>query len=168
MFKSKKRAGAILGSAVAIVAVAGVAFAAYTATGGFDANGSTADAPQALTANADTSSIEQLYPGRCSDVRLGFNNPNDHDAVIDTTGAAYVFHAELNGATSPLLVVNNNADYASGVASLVVPAHGTASLLVGNLLCLSPDATNDDAGKGVHFFGSVPFKLATESEYPVN
>jgi len=171
MKKNTKRLG-IVGGVVTALVGGGVAFAAFTSSSAFNATGQVADAPQNLTASATGSSIEQLYPGRCSDVTVSFHNPNDHDASVnfEALGSGSV-SAVLNGVSSSLLVLNphiGDAGVTAGMANpftFVVPAGSDAAFTVPNLLCLSQHATNDVAGQTATLSGTVPFKYATEDEY---
>jgi len=171
MKKNTKRIG-IVGAGVLALAGTGVAYAAFTSSGSFSASGSVAKAPQALTASATGSGIEELYPGRCSDVTVSFHNPNDHNASVDMLAlASGSVSATLDGAPSNLLVFNphiGDAGVTQGMANpftFTVPAGGDAAFTVPNLLCLSDKATNDVAGKTAAVSGTVPFKYAVESEY---
>jgi hypothetical protein len=167
--KKNIRRTAIVGGVVGVVAAGGAAFAAFTATGAFQASGTVHDAPVSLT--ADGGSIQTLYPGGCSDVTVTFGNSNDHDAKVDltklNTGTISLTSTLGNG----MAVLNPNwgavltpAVQAAG-STFTVPAGKQASFTVPNLVCLSKNATNADAGKTVSLSGTVPFVLATDSEY---
>lgn len=170
MKKNTKRA-AVVGGVVAVVVGGGVAFAAFTASGSFQASGKVSDAP--INLGADGGSIQTLYPGGCSDVTVTFNNPNDHDARVDidallkgqggsigltdNAGGLAVFNPNLGAVLTP--------DIQAAGKVFTVPAHQDASFTVPNLVCLSTSATNADAGKAVALAGTVPFVLANDTEY---
>ena len=166
--RNKKRAG-IVGGAVGALMVGMAAFAAFTGLGNFAAGGNVHDAPVALAAAGG--SIEQMYPGRCSDVTVTFSNPNDHAAKVDVARLnTATISATLNGQPSNLLAFNPNiaqvlTQAAQQQASLEVPAGGTQSYTLPNLLCLSQSADNTVASQPVALSGSAPFVFDTESEY---
>ena len=167
MKKNTKRVG-IIGTAVVALAGTGVAFAAFTSTGAFQASGAVHDAPIQLTAGGG--SIDTLYPGGCSDVTVTFVNPNDHDAKIDlsrinTSTLAFTANDGGKAVINPNIVsILSGLQGAAG--SFVVPANGnTASFTVPNMVCLSKTAVNTDAAAPIALSGTVPFVLATDSEY---
>jgi hypothetical protein len=167
MKKNTKRV-AIVGGMVATLVGGGVAFAAFTSTGAFQASGVVHDAPVSLT--ADGGSIGTLYPGGCSDVTVTFGNPNDHAAKVDLT-RLNTGSINLSSSLGSLVALNPDlgavltSAVQSAASTFTVPAGQDASFTVPNLVCLSKNATNDAAGKAVTLSGTVPFVLATDSEY---
>jgi hypothetical protein len=164
MKKNTKRVG-IVGGAVATLIGGGVAFAAFTSTGAFEAHGTTG---QPLSLTADGGSIGDLWPGGCSDATVTFHNPNTHDATVDlsklSTGSV-----SLTGALTSL---NPNLGQVPGIGAVVaagrvftVPAGQDASFTIPKLVCLSGTATNSNLGEDVALTGTVPFVLANDSDF---
>lgn len=162
--KNKKRAG-IVGGALGTAMVGMAAFAAFTGAGNFVAGGNVENAPVAL--DAAGGQIESLYPGRCSDVTVTFSNPNSHPAKPDLQAISGA-NTAINASGVTGLALNPAAfspQVRQAAAAFEVPAGSKASFTIPNLLCLSPQAGNDVAGKPVSLTGHVPFVYVTETEY---
>ena len=82
----RKRRSMIVGVVVAVVLVAGVAFAAWTASGSGSGSAEAVSA-QDLTTTAATPQSAQLYPGGTGDLELTINNPNPYPVRV--TGVAF-------------------------------------------------------------------------------
>ena len=92
-FGAKKVARRITAGAfvVGVMLAAGVAFAAWTATGSGNGYAKATTAQALTTVDASGSTTAQLYPGGTGDVKLTIHNPNPYAVrVTSVTGAGSI------------------------------------------------------------------------------
>lgn len=167
MKKNTKRA-AVVGGVVAVVVGGGMAFAAFTTTGTIEAHGKVAQAAPLTADVADSSIAAGLYPGDCVDATIALTNPNPKAAVVDTSLYKDV-SVQVNGGSDPYLVINpkvlSGAELPAGGTTFTVAAGGSKAINVPDLVCLDPKAGDSYFNANITVSGSVPFQLATGTEY---
>jgi hypothetical protein len=149
-----RRATALAGAAIAVLASAGVAFAYFTSSGSGTASASTGTLKVAIAATAGTPKTPLLPGGPAGEVTLQVNNPNDFgvtlisvvgDGTIKASGgctAADVTFANQTGLR--ISIPANSADY-------LVDLPGAASL----------GTSSPDDCQGATF--SIPVTITVES-----
>lgn len=151
--RSLKR-GTIVSAFVGLLLAAGVAFAAWTATGTGSGYAKATSAQPLTTVDVSASTTATLYPGATGDVYLRISNPNPYPVVVtDVTG---------NGA----ITASNGSCNASSVTytdqtglTLNVPASGAASFTLSGAVQMST-AANDNC-QGAVF--TIPVALTGSS-----
>jgi len=132
MRKFNKRIAAV-GLPLATVAIAGIAFAAWTSSGtgsGYVASGQ--DTPVS-TVSATASSTSKLYPNGSANVRLTIKNDNPYRVEVTA----------INNGVGSILSGNATCDTTNGVTytntsgSWVVPASGTLNVELTNKASMS-------------------------------
>ena len=162
MRKLVARTGTVLVAAVA-VSTAGVAYAAWTATGGGfgSAAATTADALTTPAAVAVSSALASgdLYPGYSGGaLSVTFNNTNDYPVTITSisqnTGAGHYVSSDKGAACSDANGANPTGVSFAGatnpqgdtVADWVVPANDSATHVVARNVTMSNSSANGCQG----------------------
>lgn len=140
MRKNIKRTSFIAISAVALTSV-GVAFAAWTATGGGSATS------QATTADAITTVVgantAQLYPGGTGDLVIKMVNTNDYPVTINSVDATGAFDSDKTAACDAA----TGLTYTEPVTlALVVGANSTVEHTLVGAVSMSNASHNDCQG----------------------
>lgn len=144
---TKKRVGVI--GTVAVVAIAGVAYAYWTAGGSGTGSASAASAQTPLTVN-QTSSLVPMYPGDSAQTISGnFTNPNSGPIRVGTVTASIGSVTKDAGAPTGTC---DASDFTLGSAAMTVnaevpPGTGVGSF-TGATIRFNNKASNQDACKG--------------------
>ncbi|MET8998251.1 hypothetical protein [Amycolatopsis sp. Hca4] len=149
MRKISKRSAIVLG-AVGAVAVAGVAYAAWTSTG--SGTGSVSSTTSVNSTITPAGSGSALYPGGGTDFTVTVNNPNDYPVVV--TG--------ISAGTS-----NAVGSCAAGTVTSPAPADTTGTIAAGGSKTYTLHATMSagatDACKSVTFVLPLTATLASNA-----
>ena len=146
--KLKKHKGAAL-TVFAVLAIAGAAFAYWTAGGSGTGSGSTASGTSALTAN-QTTALTAMYPGDSAQTISGdFNNTNSGPVYVSTVTASIASVTKAAGAPAGAC---DATDYTLASPTMTVnasvPAGSPQGAWTGATIKFNNKATNQDACKG--------------------
>lgn len=140
MNKIKSRSIAI-GAGLGLVTMAGVSFAAFTATSSFTVDGATA---QLAPVSIDADIVGQMWPGQLNDVNVSIYNPNPVDVRITHVNYAGV----MTGITAA--EGDGNPSKMDALNTTVIPAGQTVGpITVKEVVGLKASADNKAAGKAV-------------------
>jgi hypothetical protein len=144
-----------------VLLMAGVAFAAWTASGtgtGY-AKAVTAQALSTLDVSAQTSA--DLYPGGDGDVKLKISNPNAYPIEItDVSGEGAITTASDDAACDASTGVSFEDQSYSNGSGLDVPANGSATFTLSDAVSMSNASAN--ACQGEVF--EIPVSLSGQSD----
>jgi hypothetical protein len=148
MSRLNRRRGLVLGVVISL-AVAGAAFAYWTAGGSGSGSASTAGSQSALTAN-QTTTLAAMYPGDSAQTISGnFDNPNSGPSYVSTVTASISSVTKAVGAPAGTC---DATDYTLASAAMTVNAEiavGTGKgAFTGATLKFNNKASNQDACKG--------------------
>ena len=153
------------GTAVAVLVgtlfVAGIAFAAWTATGTGSGYAKATSAQPLTTVDVSATTTATLYPGADGDVQLEIDNPNDYpvrvtDVALDTTGSIAV-----DGGYAGCNVASLTFTDQSGL-TLDIGAGTSAPFTLAGAVHM--DGTANDACQGATF--TIPVSLTGASNVP--
>ena len=146
-----------LGVMIAGLLAAGIAFAAWTATGTGSGYARATSAQALTTVDVSATTNPTLYPGATGDVDLSISNPNIYPVqVTDVTGNGAISTAAV-GCDASVVAFSNQ----TGLA-LDVPPSGTADFTLVD--SVSMDAAAGNACQGAVF--TVPVSLSGTSTSP--
>lgn len=148
------RRSAILALALGLLFAAGIAFAAWTATGTGSGYAKATTAQPLTTVDVSASAAATLYPGATGDVELRISNPNPYPVVVsDVTGNGAIT------ASDPACNVASVSFTDQTGLSLNVPASGAATFTLAGAVQMS-SAANDNC-QGATF--TIPVALTGSS-----
>lgn len=148
------RRSAILALALGLLFAAGIAFAAWTATGTGSGYAKATTAQPLTTVDVSASVAATLYPGATGDVELRISNPNPYPVVVsDVTGNGAIT------ASDPACNVASVSFTDQTGLSLNVPASGAATFTLAGAVQMS-SAANDNC-QGATF--TIPVALTGSS-----
>jgi hypothetical protein len=153
--KGRKRVILVAAAAVLVVA-AGVAYAAWTASGGGSGYAKATSAQALGTVDVSATTPATLYPGATGDLKLEINNPNPYPVrVTSVTGAGAITSdkgAACNASTG-VTFTNQPA------VTLDVPASTSATFTLAGSVAMSN--ASDNSCQGAVF--TVPVTLSGAS-----
>lgn len=148
------RRSAILALALGLLFAAGIAFAAWTATGTGSGYAKATTAQPLTTVDVSASVAATLYPGATGDVELRISNPNPYPVVVsDVTGNGAIT------ASDPACNVASVSFSDQTGLSLNVPASNAATFTLSGAVQMS-SAANDNC-QGATF--TIPVALTGSS-----
>ncbi|GBC87777.1 hypothetical protein HRbin12_01795 [bacterium HR12] len=148
------RRTATVGLALGLLFAAGIAFAAWTATGTGSGYAKATTAQPLTTVDVSATTPATLYPGATGDVLLRINNPNPYPVVVtDVTGNGAI--TASNGSCNVASVTFTDQ---TGL-SLNVPAGSAATFTLSGAVQMS-SAANDNC-QGATF--TIPVALSGTS-----
>jgi hypothetical protein len=143
----------VVGVIVAVVTAAGIAFAAWTASG-TGSGSAKATSAQGLVVTAGTASGD-LYPGGVGNVQLHVQNPNPYAVTItDVTGNGAI--TSDNATCTPNSGVTFTAQHG---LSQGVPANSSANITLTGAAAMA--TTSDNACQGATF--TIPVSVSAHS-----
>lgn len=152
--RRRGRRSAILALALGLLFAAGIAFAAWTATGTGSGYAKATTAQPLTTVDVSASVAATLYPGATGDVELRISNPNPYPVVVsDVTGNGAIT------ASDPACNVASVSFTDQTGLSLNVPASGAATFTLAGAVQMS-SAANDNC-QGATF--TIPVALTGSS-----
>lgn len=135
------RKAAIVGLVLGLLFAAGIAFAAWTATGTGSGYAKATTAQALTTVDVSATTPATLYPGATGDVRLRIDNPNPYAVVVtDVTGNGSI--TASNGGCNVASVTFTDQ---TGL-SLNVPAGSQATFTLTGAVQMSTSANDDCQG----------------------
>jgi hypothetical protein len=148
------RRSTVLAALLGLLAAAGIAFAAWTATGTGSGYAKAKTAQPLTTVDVSATTPATLYPGATGDVLLKIHNPNPYPVVVtDVTGNGSI--TASNGSCNVASVTFTNQ---TGL-SLNVPASSDATFTLSGAVQMST-AANDNC-QGATF--TIPVALSGTS-----
>ncbi|GIV00567.1 MAG: hypothetical protein KatS3mg014_2182 [Actinomycetota bacterium] len=154
MARIRGRRGLFLSLSVGLLFAAGIAFAAWTATGTGSGYAKATTAQPLTTVDVSATTPATLYPGATGDVLLRINNPNPYPVVVnDVTGNGAIT------ASNPSCNVASVTFTDQTGLSLNVPASSAATFTLSGAVQMST-AANDDC-QGATF--TIPVALTGSS-----
>ncbi len=154
MGRIRGRRGLILSLSVGLLFAAGIAFAAWTATGTGSGYAKATTAQPLTTVDVSATTPATLYPGATGDVLLRINNPNPYPVVVnDVTGNGAIT------ASNPSCNVASVTFTDQTGLSLNVPASSAATFTLSGAVQMST-AANDNC-QGATF--TIPVALTGSS-----
>ena len=147
------------GITIVVLIAAGLAYAAWTASG-TGAGYAKAGSAQALTTNdVSATTAADLYPGANGDVKVEINNPNPYPVQVTAiSGSGTITPDSGHASCSPTGVTFTNQ---TGL-SINVPANGTQAATLDNAASMSNAAAN--GCQGATF--TIPVSLTGASNAP--
>jgi hypothetical protein len=138
---------------------AGVAFAAWTATGSGNGYAQAKGMSAVTLGDASTYTTAQLYPGGTGDLVLRVTNPNSYDVTVTTvTGTGPAITAPTNATCDASTGVSFTNQSGLSGASYLVPGGGTATITLTGAVSMSSASVN--ACKGLTF--TVPVSVTAQ------
>jgi len=138
---------------------AGVAFAAWTATGSGNGYAQAKGMSSVTLSDASTYTTAQLYPGGSGDLVLRVANPNSYDVTVTTvTGTGPAVTAPTNATCDASTGVTFTNQTGLTGASYVVPGNGSATITLANSVSMGNASVN--ACKGLTF--TVPVSVTAQ------
>ena len=152
---------AVVSTATGVLMAAGIAVAAWTATGTGSGYAKATSAQPLTTVDVSATTTATLYPGADGDVQLEIDNPNDYpvrvtDVALDTTGSIAV-----DGGHAGCNVASVTFTDQSGL-TLDVGAGTSAPFTLAGAVHM--DGTANDACQGATF--TIPVSLTGASNVP--
>lgn len=148
------RRSAILALALGLLFAAGIAFAAWTATGTGSGYAKATTAQSLTTVDVSASVAATLYPGATGDVELRISNPNPYPVVVtDVTGNGAITASDPGCNVASVSFTDQTG------LSLNVPASGAATFTLAGAVQMS-SAANDNC-QGATF--TIPVALTGSS-----
>lgn len=135
---------------------AGVAFAAWTATGGGSGYAKATTAQALTTTDVSATTAATLYPGATGNVRISINNPNPYAVTVTSVtgnGAITSDKGAACNASTGVTFTNQTG------LSQVVPAAGSATFTLNGVVAMSN--ASDDSCQGAVF--TIPVTLSGAS-----
>lgn len=133
---------------------AGIAFAAWTATGTGSGYAKATTAQALTTVDVSASTAATLYPGATGDVELEISNPNPYPVrVTSVTGSGAIT------ASNPSCNAGSVSFADQGPVALDVPATGSATFTLNGAVTM--DGTANDDCQGAVF--TIPVSLSGQS-----
>jgi ABC-type glycerol-3-phosphate transport system substrate-binding protein len=147
MLTFTKRRALLLG-AVATLALAGIAFAYWTAGGSGTGSASAAASTNDLTV-VQTTSLTPMYPGDSAQTIAGkFNNSNSGPVYVDTVTASISDVTQAAGATGSCDATDFTLASAAMTVGHEVPAGTGVDSFTGATIRFNDKAANQDGCKG--------------------
>jgi hypothetical protein len=141
------------------IMAAGIAFAAWTATGTGSGYAKATTAQPLTTVDVSASTAATLYPGATGDVQLEISNPNPYIVrVTDVTGNGAIT-ASAGGCNATSVTFTDQTGMSPG---LQVAAGGSATFTLTGAVQM--DGTANDACQGATF--TIPVSLSGTSYVP--
>lgn len=142
---------------VGTVFAAGIAFAAWTASGTGSGYAKATTAQVLTTVDVSATTNATLYPGATGDVYLGITNPNDYPVRVTDVAGNGAISASDGGCNAGSVTFTDQ----SGLA-LDIAANGTANFTLTGAVAMS-GAANDNC-QGAVF--TIPVTLSGASNVP--
>jgi hypothetical protein len=155
MKRFAKKSG-ITALTLGVFLAAGIAYAAWTATGGGSGYGKATSAQPLTTVDVSASTLATLYPGATGDLHLRISNPNPYPVRVTGVSGSDTITSDTGAACNASTGVTF-ADQ-SGL-SLDVPASGAATFTLSGTVSMSNASVN--SCQGAVF--TVPVSLAGAS-----
>jgi hypothetical protein len=148
-----------LALAMAIVGLlaAGIAFAAWTASGDGEGYAQATTAQPLTTVDVSADTVATLYPGATGDVALSISNPNDYAVQVTDVARNDAIAADNVNCNAGSVTFEDQ----SGL-TLDVPANGSAVFTLSG--SVSMDGTANDDCQGAVF--TIPVTLTGSSNVP--
>jgi hypothetical protein len=148
------RRSTVLAALLALLAAAGIAFAAWTATGTGSGYAKATTAQPLTTVDVSATTPATLYPGATGDVLLRIDNPNPYPVVVtDVTGNGSITASNGGCNASSVTFTDQTA------LSLNVPAGSSATFTLAGAAQMSTSA--NDSCQGAVF--TIPVSLSGTS-----
>jgi hypothetical protein len=144
------------GIVVGAMLAAGVAFAAWTATGSGGGYAKATTAQALTTVDVSASTPATLYPGATGNVKLSISNPNPYPVTVSSVSGSSAITSDKGAACNAATGVTYSNQ--TGL-SLVVPAAGSATFTLTNAVSMSN--ASDDSCQGAVFM--IPVSLSGAS-----
>lgn len=129
--------------ATGLMLVAGVAFAAWTATGSGNGYAKAGTISALTTVDASASTTAQLYPGGTGDVKLTVNNPNSFPVVVTAVAGNGTITSDKGSACNASTGVTFTDT--TGL-STTVAASGSATITLTGKAAMSSSSDNSCQG----------------------
>jgi len=135
------RRGTVLTALLGLLAAAGIAFAAWTATGAGSGYAKATTAQPLTTVNVSASTTATLYPGATGDVLLRIDNPNPYPVVVtDVTGNGAITASDGSCNVASVTFTDQTG------LSLSVPAGNAATFTLSGAVQMSGVANDNCQG----------------------
>jgi hypothetical protein len=148
--------GGITALTLGLFLAAGIAYAAWTATGGGSGYAKATSAQPLTTVDVSASTSATLYPGTTGDLLLRINNPNPYPVRVTGVSGAGTITSDAGAACNASTGVTFE-DQAG--LSLDVPASGAATFTLSGTVSMSN--ASDNSCQGAVF--TVPVSLTGAS-----
>jgi len=136
---------------------AGIAFAAWTATGTGSGYAKATTAQALTTVDVSATTAATLYPGATGDVELEISNPNDYPVRVTSVTGNGAITASDAGCNAASVTFTDQ-----GSLTLDVPATGSAAFTLNGAVSMSGAA--NDSCQGAVF--TIPVSLSGQSNVP--
>jgi hypothetical protein len=144
------------GIVVGAMLAAGVAFAAWTATGSGSGYAKATTAQALTTVDVSASTPATLYPGATGNVKLSISNPNPYPVTVSSVSGNGAITSEKGAACN----ASTGVTYSNQTGlSLAVPAAGSATFTLAGAVSMSN--ASDDSCQGAVF--TIPVSLSGAS-----
>jgi hypothetical protein len=144
------------GIVVGAMLAAGVAFAAWTATGSGSGYAKATTAQALTTVDVSASTPATLYPGATGNVKLSINNPNPYPVTVSSVSGNGAITSDKGAACN----ASTGVTYSNQTGlSLAVPAAGSATFTLTGAVSMSN--ASDDSCQGAVF--TIPVSLSGAS-----
>jgi hypothetical protein len=144
------------GIVVGAMLAAGVAFAAWTATGSGSGYAKATTAQALTTVDVSASTPATLYPGATGNVKLSISNPNPYPVTVSSVSGNGAITSDKGAACN----ASTGVTYSNQTGlSLAVPAAGSATFTLAGAVSMSN--ASDDSCQGAVF--TIPVSLSGAS-----
>ena len=144
------------GIVVGAMLAAGVAFAAWTATGSGSGYAKATTAQALSTVDVSASTPATLYPGATGNVKLSISNPNPYPVTVSSVSGNGAITSDKGAACN----ASTGVTYSNQTGlSLAVPAAGSATFTLTGAVSMSN--ASDDSCQGAVF--TIPVSLSGAS-----
>jgi hypothetical protein len=141
---------------VGAMLAAGVAFAAWTATGSGSGYAKATTAQALSTVDVSATTPATLYPGATGNVKLSISNPNPYVVTVSSVAGSGTITSDKGAACN----ASTGVTYADQTGlSLSVPAGGSATFTLNGAVSMSN--ASDDSCQGAVF--TIPVSLSGAS-----
>jgi hypothetical protein len=144
------------GIVVGAMLAAGVAFAAWTATGSGSGYAKATTAQALTTVDVSATTPATLYPGATGNVKLSISNPNPYPVTVSSVSGNGAITSDKGAACN----ASTGVTYSNQTGlSLAVPAAGSATFTLTGAVAMSN--ASDDSCQGAVF--TIPVSLSGAS-----